>query len=204
MTDDRELPFDLPSVGRKKMSASFDGGRISSDGGVMVLAQAERRLGLSDRLAALIADRRDGARVVHPLASILRARILAIACGCEDANDLDSLRRDPAFKLACGRLVPVGNELKRRLIFPLADRPVSQDLTRMEIESVEQVRATVIGQRLELRGPVIEHTPVLLPKSLGLTTGARVHNSQLAVVLADVDAEHWVARLTVPGDYEVG
>ncbi|MBM3534853.1 MAG: IS1380 family transposase, partial [Alphaproteobacteria bacterium] len=92
MADDRELSFDLPSVGRKKMSASFDGGRISSDGGVMVLAQAERRLGLADRLAALIADRRDGTRVIHPLASILRARILAIACGYEDANDLDSLR----------------------------------------------------------------------------------------------------------------
>ncbi|MBM3532128.1 MAG: IS1380 family transposase, partial [Alphaproteobacteria bacterium] len=60
MADGRELSFDLPSVGRKKMSASFDGGRISSDGGVMVLAQAERRLGLADRLAALIADRRDG------------------------------------------------------------------------------------------------------------------------------------------------
>ncbi|MBM3489556.1 MAG: hypothetical protein FJX68_03765 [Alphaproteobacteria bacterium] len=42
MADDRELSCDLPSVGRKKMSASFDGGRISSDGGVMVLAQAER------------------------------------------------------------------------------------------------------------------------------------------------------------------
>ncbi|MBM3534476.1 MAG: IS1380 family transposase, partial [Alphaproteobacteria bacterium] len=92
MADGRELSFDLPSVGRKKMSASFDGGRISSDGGVMVLAQAERRLGLADRLAALIADRRDGTRVIHPLASILRARILAIACGYEDANDLDSLR----------------------------------------------------------------------------------------------------------------
>ncbi|MBM3490892.1 MAG: IS1380 family transposase, partial [Alphaproteobacteria bacterium] len=83
MADDRERSCDLPSVGRKKMSASFDGGRISSDGGVMVLAQAERRLGLADRLAALIADRRDGARVIHPL-----ARLLAIACGYEDANDL--------------------------------------------------------------------------------------------------------------------
>ncbi|MBM3535558.1 MAG: IS1380 family transposase, partial [Alphaproteobacteria bacterium] len=49
MADDRELSCDLPSVGRKKMSASFDGGRISSDGGVMVLAQAGRRLGLADR-----------------------------------------------------------------------------------------------------------------------------------------------------------
>src|SRR5260370_2863582 len=50
MNDDR-LPFDLPAVPRKKVSAAFDGGRITSDGGVMLLAQAERRLGIADRLA---------------------------------------------------------------------------------------------------------------------------------------------------------
>ena len=111
MVHDKELSFGLPSVGRKKMSAAFDGGRISSDGGVLLLAQAERRLGLADRLAGLIADPRDGARIVHPLAGILRARILAIACGYEDANDLDRLRCDPAFKLACGRLPDTGADL---------------------------------------------------------------------------------------------
>jgi hypothetical protein len=45
------LPFDLPAVARKKVSAAFDGGRITSDGGVMLLAQAERRLGIADQLA---------------------------------------------------------------------------------------------------------------------------------------------------------
>jgi hypothetical protein len=70
-----------------------------------------RRMLLTDRLAALIADRRDPSRVVHPLADILRARILAIACGYEDADDLDHLRRDPGFKLACGRLPDSGRDL---------------------------------------------------------------------------------------------
>jgi hypothetical protein len=46
MTDDTLLPFNLPAVARKKVTAAFDGGRITSDGGVMLLAQAERRLGL--------------------------------------------------------------------------------------------------------------------------------------------------------------
>ena len=111
MTDDTLLPFSFPAVGRKKITAAFDGGRISSDGGVMLLAAAERHLQLADRLAAAIHDPRDPARVKHAMADILRARIFAIACGYEDANDLDRLRSDPAFKLACGRLPDSGPDL---------------------------------------------------------------------------------------------
>jgi hypothetical protein len=111
MTDDTFLPFSFPAVGRKKVTAAFDGGRITSDGGVMLLAAAERRLGLANRLAAAIRDPRDPARVTHAVADILRARVFAIACGYEDANDLDRLRTDPAFKLACGRLPDSGIDL---------------------------------------------------------------------------------------------
>ncbi|MDX9860286.1 MAG: IS1380 family transposase [Rhodospirillales bacterium] len=111
MTDDTLLPFSFPAVGRKKIVAAFDGGRLTSDGGVMLLAAAERRLRLADRLAAAIDDRRDPARVRHAMTDILRARIFAIACGYEDANDLDRLRTDPAFKLACGRLPDSGLDL---------------------------------------------------------------------------------------------
>lgn len=111
MTDDTLLPFSFPAVGRKKITAAFDGGRITSDGGVMLLAAAERRLQLANRLAAAIHDPRDPGRVTHAMADILRARIFAIACGYEDANDLDRLRNDPAFKLACGRLPDSGLDL---------------------------------------------------------------------------------------------
>jgi hypothetical protein len=111
MAEDIPLPFDLPAVARKKVSAAFDGGRITSDGGVMLLAQAEWRLGIAKRLAAVIPDDRDASRVVHPLPDILRARIFAIACGYEDADDLDRLRGNPAFKLACGRLPDTGRDL---------------------------------------------------------------------------------------------
>ena len=57
---------------------------------------------MAEKLAAVIPDRRDPTRVTHPLAEILRVRILAIACGYEDADDLDTLRTDPAFKLPAG------------------------------------------------------------------------------------------------------
>ena len=110
MTDDTILRFALPSVGRKKLTAAFDGGRITSDGGLLLLSLAERRIGLADKLAAEIADPRDPARVVHALPDILRARILAIACGWEDADDLDHLRADPGLKLACGRLPDTGRD----------------------------------------------------------------------------------------------
>jgi len=95
MSEDTLLPFAFPPVQRKKVVAAFDGGRLTSDGGVMLLAAAERRLGIVDKLATLIADPRDPNLVTHSLADILRARILAIACGYEDGNDLDHLRGDP-------------------------------------------------------------------------------------------------------------
>jgi hypothetical protein len=104
MDDDSAPRFSFPAICRKKVTAAFDGGRLTSDGGVLLLAQAEQRLGIAERLAACIADPRDQARVVHDLGDILRARMLAIACGYEDADDLDALRHDPGFKLALGKL----------------------------------------------------------------------------------------------------
>jgi hypothetical protein len=132
MTDDNLLPFAFPAVPRKKITAAFDGGRISSDGGVMLLAQADRRLGLADRLARGIPDGRDPERVTHLLPDILRARILAIAGGYEDADDLDRLRFDPAFKLACGRLPDTGADLgSQPTVSRWENAPGLRDLVRL-------------------------------------------------------------------------
>jgi Transposase DDE domain group 1 len=109
--DDNLLPFSLPSICQKKVTAAFDGGLISSNGGVVLLAGADKRLGLIDTLAAIMPDHRDPARITHTMPDILRARVLAIACGYPDADDLDDLRTDPAFKLACGRLPESGDDL---------------------------------------------------------------------------------------------
>ena len=104
MSDDSAPSFVFPAIYRKKVTAAFDGGRLTSDGGVLLLAQAERGLGLATALARCIADRRDQSRVIHDVDDILRARMLAIACGYEDADDLDALRHDPGFMLALGKL----------------------------------------------------------------------------------------------------
>ena len=92
MTDDTILPFSFPAVQANKVTAAFDGGRLTSNGGVMLLAMAERRLGLADKLARVFPDRRDPTRVVHSLVDMFRARMFAICCGYEDADDLDHLR----------------------------------------------------------------------------------------------------------------
>ncbi|HEU0216857.1 MAG TPA: IS1380 family transposase [Stellaceae bacterium] len=132
MSDDNLLPFSFPAVERRKVTAAFDGGRLSSDGGVMLLAQADRRLGLADRLARVIPDGRDRQRVTHLLPDILRARIFAIACGYEDADDLDRLRCDPAFKLACGRLPDSGADLcSQPTVSRWENAPRRRDLIRL-------------------------------------------------------------------------
>lgn len=132
MSDDTLLPFAFPAVGRKKIVAAFDGGRISSDAGVMLLAAAERRLGIADRLAAVIPDGRAPERITHTLSDMLRARIFAIACGYEDADDLDHLRTDPALKLACGRLPDSGDDLcSQPTVSRLENAPRLRDVLRM-------------------------------------------------------------------------
>ena len=131
-SDDSAPPISFPAVVRKKVTAAFDGGRITSDGGVLLLAQAEREMGLCARLAACIADTRDQSRVIHQLDDILRARVLAICCGYEDANDLDALRDDPGFRLALGKLPGSGTGLASQ---PTMSRwenaPTTRELVRM-------------------------------------------------------------------------
>ena len=111
MTEDSLLPSNLPAVQRKKATADFAGRSISSDGGVVLLRAAGRRLELAEALAGCIRDWHDPDRVVHSLPAMLRFRMFAIACGYEDADDCDDLRSDPLFKLAVGRAPESGCDL---------------------------------------------------------------------------------------------
>jgi hypothetical protein len=143
MTADNLLPFSFPAVGAKKVTAAFDGGRLTSDGGVMVLAMAERRLGIADRLARRFPDHRDPSRILHTRADMIRARIHAIACGYEDGDDLDFLRSDPAFKLACGRLPETGGDLcSQPTLSRMENAPTLKDAIRLTYALVDQWMAS--------------------------------------------------------------
>ena len=138
MTDDTILPFSFPAVHAKKITAAFDGGRLTSNGGVMLLAMAERRLGLADKLARVFPDRRDPTRVLHSLVDMFRSRMFAICCGYEDADDLDHLRSDPAFKLACGRLPDTGRDLcSQPTLSRLENAPRLRDVIRLTYTLVD-------------------------------------------------------------------
>ncbi len=94
---------------RKPIHARFDQAQASSDGGAIVLAAADRRLGLIDRLAARLHDPRDPVKRRHELRDLLAQRIFGLACGYEDANDASRLGDDPVHKLLLGR-DPVAGE----------------------------------------------------------------------------------------------
>lgn len=133
------LPFALPAIKPKKVAAAFDGGRLSSNGGVALLALAEKRVGIIERLSNLFPDDRDQERVIHPIGSMLGARVFAIGCGYEDGNDFDHLRRDPAFKLACGRLPDSGHDLcSQPTISRLENAPSLRDTIRLTYALIDQ------------------------------------------------------------------
>lgn len=106
---DSLFDYEFPAVGGKRVVCRFDGGEMTSDAGLLFLAQADRKLGLAERLASQIVDKREPGKVRHQVADLLRERIFAIAGGYEDANDLDQLCRDPALLLSCGK--PIGSTL---------------------------------------------------------------------------------------------
>src|SRR3979409_2236812 len=104
MDDSTGILPGLPSVKGKPVHVAFDGGRMTSDAGILLLAAIEQRLGIAERLAHCIEDPRAPERVRHGLAEMIRYRALLIAAGYPDGNDCDALKSDPAFKMAVGRL----------------------------------------------------------------------------------------------------
>ena len=124
------LPGLSPAAGRP-IVARFDGGRLSSDGGLLALREIERRLGLAERLAACTDDTRAAGRVQHRVADILRFRLLMIAAGYEDGNDADALRHDQVFKLALGCLPDDAELCSQPTISRLENLPGIRDLLRM-------------------------------------------------------------------------
>jgi hypothetical protein len=128
----------LSPVRGKPVRVTFDGGRLTSDAGVLLLAEVERRLGLAERLARCLADPRSPERVRHTLAEMIRFRTLLIAAGYPDANDCDALRIDPAFKMAVGRLPETGADLcSQPTMCRLENLPGAVALKRMMAAMVE-------------------------------------------------------------------
>ena len=114
-------PLHLAPVRDKAVDLDFDGGLLSSDAGLVLLKDPDEQLGFTQALAAVLKDARDPRRVHFPLHDLRKQRVLPIAAGYEDANDANTLRHDPLFKLLLDRLPDTGP--------PLASQPT---LSRFE------------------------------------------------------------------------
>lgn len=110
MTDSATSAIRFDTATTLALEAVFDGGLLTSDGGLPLLGEADRELGLCAAIAACVPEWRRGA-VMHNLEALVRQRVYQIACGYEDQDDADSLRTDPLLKLVCGRLPETGADL---------------------------------------------------------------------------------------------
>jgi len=137
--DDLTLPLTgLSPVSGKRLDARFDGGMLSSDGGLVLLREVEQRLGVADRLAACIKDPRAPDRITHSLADMIRFRLMMIAAGYEDGNDAASLRHDPMFRIALD-VTPSGQALcSQPTISRLENLPDTRALLGMGRALVDQ------------------------------------------------------------------
>jgi hypothetical protein len=124
--------FAFPRVEGRAVVASFDGGRITSEAGALLLGATDRVIGLTRRLAACFQDHRDPALVEHDLETLLMQRVVGIALGYEDLVDHDELRHDPVLAVLAGKL-----EARRSDCAPLAGKST---LNRLELSRAEPSR----------------------------------------------------------------
>src|SRR5206468_11533273 len=136
-----------PSFAGHAVETRFDAGRLTSDGGLLWLAEADRSLGMCDALAACIPEWRR--QPLHSLPTLLRQRIFPIACGYADQNDADTLRRDPLLKLVCGRLPESGADLASQPTFSRLENAVD----RRTIEALADALVTVYLRERGQNGP---------------------------------------------------
>lgn len=109
-TDCKDQPLLFQDLGARQVVADFSGGTLSTDGGALLLREANHRLGLTRALAACFHDQRDGRFVDHQVEQLLAQRIEGLALGYEDLNDHTQLRRDPLLAVACDKRDPLGQD----------------------------------------------------------------------------------------------
>jgi Transposase DDE domain group 1 len=133
----------FPGILARPVVAQFDQPQSSSDGGAILLKAADRRLGLTEALAACLEDERQSGKVQHEVDELLMQRVMAIACGYEDANDAARLASDPVHKLLVGRDPEKGEDLASQ---PTLSR-FENSVDRKELFCMGEVLADVVIER---------------------------------------------------------
>src|SRR5580692_10933383 len=131
-TECNSVLFDFPPVEGRHVVAAFDGGKITSDAGALLLGGTDRVIRLTDRFASCFIDTRVAELVEHRVATMVSQRVLGIALGYEDLIDHDELRHDPVMAVLAGKL-----EAGRADCAPLAGKST---LNRLELSRPEPTR----------------------------------------------------------------
>lgn len=126
--------FGFPSFDRREIEANFGGGDVSSDGGVMLLREADRRLGLVQALDAVLPDPRHPDLIVHRQVDLLRQRIYGLALGYEDLNDHETLREDVVWQTALERGEVLASDSTLCRLEKRANRPAAVAFHEVLIE----------------------------------------------------------------------
>jgi hypothetical protein len=113
MTECSETSYAFQPLGTRAVTARFNGGYITSDGGALLLREVERKTGLLHRLATCFTDQRAPAQIEHTVEELIKQRVYALALGYEDLNDHDRLRYDPLLAVLVGKADPTGQERAR-------------------------------------------------------------------------------------------
>ncbi|MCH7613391.1 MAG: IS1380 family transposase [Candidatus Marinimicrobia bacterium] len=135
------LPIQLTGrpVCGKNVAIDFNGGNVTSDAGVLLLSEIENQIGLIDSLSACIQDSRRSYSVDHSINDLFAQRIYQISCGYEDANDSNSLRKDPALKMALDRLPVQEDDLASQpTISRLENQVTEKELAKMKDVFINQ------------------------------------------------------------------
>lgn len=168
-------PLLFESLGTRQVVADFSAGLLSSDGGVMLLRQIDRGLGLVRRLSQCFVDERKQQWVDHSLEHLLSQRLYALALGYEDLNDHAQLRRDPLLAAACEKIDPTGQDRKMPH-FRDAALAGPATLNRLELSNNKATRCHKI-----------EHVPAKIEACL-LEMGVRCLPKHTEELVLDLDA----------------
>lgn len=126
-------------IGRCEIEANFEGGALSSDGGLMLVRQVDRRIGLSRAVAEALHDPRNPERITHDLRDLVAQRLYGLCCGYEDLNDHGQLRQDPLMQTAVGTTVELASS---PTLSRLETRATRSDIVALNRVLVEQFIAS--------------------------------------------------------------
>lgn len=134
-------------IGRRVIEANFEGGALSSDGGLLLLRQVDQRIGLSKAVASALHDPRNQDMIVHEMRDLVAQRLYALCCGYEDLNDHTALRNDPLMQTAIGQVRELGSS---PTLCRLEKRANRSDIIALNRVLVEQFIASQIQAPEEL------------------------------------------------------